>query len=145
MSGPTPLTLGPYPFQALGFSYKDLKRKLKTPWSSLEVAGRMEARHWTGPKSDTVTISGVLFPDEWGGQSTLEGVREAAKAGLVLPLITGDGDVLGLFEIEGVDEHWEYATATGQPRKNAYSIELHVIDDFGGLGGLIAGAIGSLF
>jgi phage protein U len=122
MPGPTPMTLGGIAFQALGFSYNGLKRDLQTPWSALEVCGRMEALHWTGPKAESVTISGVLFPEDWGGLGTLESVRGAATSGSILPLITGDGDVLGNFVIEGVEEDRSAIDAQGQPRKNAYSI-----------------------
>lgn len=138
MAGPTPMTLGHYAFQALGFSYQDLARHLDTPWAKIEVCGRMEALHWTGPTSETITIKGVLFPEEWGGLGTLEGARRAAKAGAVLPLITGDGAILGRFVIEGIEEDRSAHDALGRPRRDAYSIKLRAISGSGG------GALGIL-
>lgn len=143
MSGPTPMTLGPFAFQALGFGYNNVKRHLDTSWATVDVAGRMEALHWVGPKSDSVTIGGVLFSQEFGGQETLESVRAAAKSGIVLPLITGDGSILGLFAVQGVDEDRHHHDAQGQPRKNAYTIKLKVIEG-AGFGSLFAGVTGGL-
>lgn len=147
MSGPTPMTLGPYAFQALGFSYAGLARKLDTSWSSIDVAGRMEALHWLGPKSEEIDIKGCLFPESWGGQGTLDAIRSASLAGAVLPLITGDGNVLGLYAIQHIDEDRSHHDRFGQPRKNTYTIKLKAVASTG-IGGLfagIAGAISGLF
>lgn len=124
MAGPTPLSLGRYQFQSLGFHMSDLSRDLQTPWSEIEVAMRFDALHWTGPKSDAVTISGVLFPEEFGGLETLNGIASAARSGKPLTLVTGAGDVGGRFVVTGVTEDWGFIDASGRPRRDAYKITL---------------------
>ena len=132
--GPTPIALGSYQFQALGFHMTDLARNLQTPWAELDVAMRFDALHWTGPKADSVTISGVLFPEEWGGMGSLNGIASAAKSGKPLTLVTGAGDVGGKFVVESISEDWSYIDARGRPRRDAYKIQMKRYTGGGGVG-----------
>lgn len=127
MSGPVTMALGPFMFHAHGFGYTDVSRKLDTTWAEIETAGRMNALQWTGPRSDVVTINGVLFPLEWGGANTLESVRLAAKNGIPLMLVSLGGKVFGSHAIQKVDEDRAYHNRLGTPGRNAYSIEVRRI------------------
>lgn len=142
--GPTPIALGSYQFQALGFHMSDLSRELQTPWSEIDVAMRFDALHWTGPKSDSVTISGVLFPEEFGGMGSLHGIAASARAGRPLMLVTGAGDVGGRFVVISVSEDWSFIDDNGRPRRDAYKIQLkrYVTS---GIGGAVAAALTRLF
>ncbi len=90
-AGPVTMALGPFMFRAHGFGYTGVGRKLDTTWAEIETAGRLNALQWTGPRSEVVTINGVLFPQEFGGAATLEGVRLAAKSGMPLMLVSLGG------------------------------------------------------
>jgi phage protein U len=140
MAGPIALALGPYRFAALGFALQDLSRQLQTPWAELDVAQRMDAAHWTGPKGQGVTIGGVLFPEEFGGMTQLAGIASAAKAGRPLMLVTGAGDVGGLYRVEGISEDWSHIDAAGRPRRDAFKLELklYVPSAGAGLGALVS-------
>lgn len=124
MAGPTPLALGPFQFQGHGFGFDGLKRNLDASWATVPVAMRFEALHWVGPKSDSVTIKGALFPHEFGGMGSLNGIASAATSGVPLMLASANGDIAGLFVIEGVTEDWTYIDANGLPGKDAYEIKL---------------------
>ncbi len=122
--GPTPMALGRHKFTAIGFHFHELARSLETPWAEIEVAQRMEALHWTGPKSETVTIKGVLFPQEFGGLSTLAALMGDAKAGRIMHLATRDGHLEGRFVVTHVEAEGSLLTDVGTPRKSTYSIKL---------------------
>lgn len=124
MSGPVTMALGPFKFRAHGFGYVGLGRKLDTTWAEIETAGRLNALQWTGPRSETVSITGVLFPQEFGGDGTLDGLRLAAQSGVPLMLVSLDGKVFGTHAIQGVDEDRGFHDRFGTPGRNAYSIEL---------------------
>lgn len=124
MAGPVSMTLGPYAFEAHGFGYTDVGRKLDTSWASIDVVDRFEALQWTGPKSETITIKGVLFPQEFGGMDSLDGLRAAAMAGEPLMLVSLGGNIYGLHTIEGISEDRAFIDRSGLPRKNAYTIDL---------------------
>ncbi len=124
MAGPVTMALGPFMFHAHGFGYTDLGRELRVPWAQLETAGRFHALQWTGPTEDVVTVNGVLFPQEFGGQGTLEGIRLAGRLGIPLPLFTLGGRYFGLQAIQKVGEDRSHLNRRGMPGQNAYSIEM---------------------
>lgn len=140
MAGPRPMSLGPYAFQALGFSFGEQSRDLQTPWAEIEVADRFEALQWVGPKSDSFTIKGCIFEEEFGGTSSLEGLRSAAIRGLPLMLVTLAGGVGGFHVIQSISEDRTMIRSDGLARKNRYEIRLKRYTPSG-----IAGTILSLF
>ena len=54
----------------------------------------------------------------------LEGVRGAAQAGLVLPLIALSGNVYGMYVVELVSEDQSYHDRRGMPRRDVFRIGL---------------------
>lgn len=119
-----PMCLGPFMFHSLRFGYNGLGRELSTRWADVATVGGLNRMQWTGGDDDLTTIEGVLFPHEFGGLAVLEGLRAAAMAGSVLPLITLSGNVYGLHVIEGVSEDQTYHTAMGLPRMDVFRIQL---------------------
>jgi len=124
MPGPTPMALGGHAFHAHGFGFTGLNRQLDTGWAELDVAMRFDALHWTGPKGETVSIKGVLFPQEFGGLDTLESLRRAAQNGEPMQLVSARGQVFGRYVVVSIDEDRSLHDAVGQPMRNAYSLQL---------------------
>ncbi|MEV4609783.1 phage tail protein [Neorhizobium sp. LMR1-1-1.1] len=127
MSGPVPMTLGPFAFEAIGFGYDGVSRRVQTPWAEIAVAQTLNQQQWTGPTSDEVVIKGVLFPVEFGGQASLDGLIGSALGGVPLMLVSGNdvqGVIHGTYTVQSVDEDRSYHDARGAPRRNAYSISL---------------------
>jgi hypothetical protein len=119
------MALGAYTFEALGFSFQDIGRDVSTPWAQLAVASGHDQLQWTGPKQETVTIKGAVFNEEFGGQESLDGIRQSALSGLPMPLVALTGDVFpGTYVVEGISEDRSYYTGSGGARKNAYTIKL---------------------
>lgn len=140
MSGPTAMALGPFAFEAIGFGYDGVQRRVQTPWADVAVAQSLNQQQWTGPTSEEITIKGALFPAQYGGQESLDGIIAAAMSGTPLMLVSGDailGAVHGTFTVQSVDEDKSFFTASGTPRKNAYSIVLKRYSQSGG-GGLFS-------
>lgn len=132
--GPTVMALGGFTFRALGgLTYNGLTRDLDTSWAEIAVVDGFNAQQWTGPKNDVVTISGVLFPEEFGGMGSLNGIRSAAIAGIPMMLVTAAGSVHGMHTIQGVGEDQTFHDAQGRPRQDAYDIKLKKYSAGGGL------------
>lgn len=135
------MALGQFAFRALGFSFHEQGRDLETPWAELEVCYRLNALQWTGPKSDSFSIKGAIFEQEFGGQASLDGIRNAAKSGTPLMLVTFAGQVHGNHAVFGVREERTSIIADGRARRNSYSIELKKIESssfsLAGLTGLL--------
>lgn len=121
---PIPMALGPYMFHSTNFGYNKFGRGVSTNWSELEVVGGPNVAQWTGGQTEKLTIAGVVFPEEFGGTSTMKALQMAAQTGIILPLITRAGVVFGNFRIESVEEDQAYHSKFGLPRINNYSIAL---------------------
>lgn len=140
------MMLGPYAFEAIGFGYEGVSHRVQTPWADIPVAQTLNQLQWTGPTSEDVTIKGVLFPEEFGGQSQLDGLNLSALSGSALMLVTGDalqGVIHGTFTVQSVDEDRSFHTAYGEARRNAYSITLKRYSNVGA--GAAQSSIISLF
>ncbi|MEW6258114.1 MAG: phage tail protein [Pseudomonadota bacterium] len=138
MAGPGPVTLGlgGFVFTAMGFGYQDIERRHSAPWASLEVVGRPEALQWLGPKSDEITISGVLFPAEFGGLGTLEGLHRAMDGGLPLMFVSRAGRIYGRHVLEEISENRTYHLVDGLPMRLGYSLSLRRHDAGVGVGAI---------
>ena len=121
---PTPMALGPFGFESLKFGYDGVSRDLSTQWADVQTVGGLNRLQWLGGESDQVRIEGAVFPEEFGGLDSLEGVRSAARNGSVLPLVTLGGNVYGMYVIEAVTETQKFHDATGRPRKDVFEIRL---------------------
>ncbi|MFK0385000.1 phage tail protein [Agrobacterium sp. NPDC090273] len=127
MSGNTSMMLGGFAFEALGFGYQGIKRSLNTAWAEIPVGQTLNPQQWTGPTSDEITISGVVFTEEFGGQSQLDGIIAEASAGVPMMLVTGDaaeGVIRGVFTVQGIEEDKSLHNARGVAARNAYAIKL---------------------
>lgn len=121
------MALGSYAFEALGFGYQDISRKINTPWVDVAVAQTLNQQQWTGPTSEDITIKGVLFNVEFGGQDSLDGLSAAALSGTPMLYISGsasEGLIHGIFTIQGIDEDRGFHDRFGRAWRNAYSITL---------------------
>ena len=128
MAGPVIASLGPFVFEAHGFGLEEMGQSLKTPWAKIKVPGGLDRLQWMGGESESVKISGVLFPHEFGGQASLAGIRIAAESGVSLHLIQRAGasmaNILSRFVVEGVEDNQSFIAANGIAMKDTYSISL---------------------
>ena len=138
MSGPSPMALGPYAFEALGFSFHGQATDLQTPWAELNVTMRFDSLQWVGPKSDAFSIKGVVFDEAFGGQSSLDGLKTSAQFGMPLMLVTLNGNVHGLHVVFGINEDRSNIRFDGMAAKNSYEIQLRRYTPSGVVGGLLS-------
>lgn len=125
MAGLTSMMLGPFAFEATGFGYTDVQRRVQTPWADIPVAQDLNQQQWTGPTSEEIVIRGVLFPAEF--PASLSGLVSAANAGTPLMFVSGDagqGLIHGMFTIQSIDEDRTHHDRGGRPWRNGYTITL---------------------
>lgn len=119
-----PMCLGPYMFHSTHFGYNKLGHGFSTNWAEIEIVGGFNIGQWTGGQSEKINISGVIFPEEFGGIATMEALQLASLSGVVLPLITLSGKVFGNFRIDSLDEDQAFHNQFGRPRKSEFTISL---------------------
>lgn len=145
MTNPVSMMLGPFPFQAHGRGYQGVMRHVETPWADIAVAQDLNQQQWTGPTSEEITITGILFPAEF--PASLSGLVAAANAGTPLFLVSGDADeglIHGQFTVQSIEEDRSFHDHAGRAWRNAYTLVLKRYGSAGaGRGGLM-GAISNL-
>ena len=124
MAGPVTMALGRNFFVAHGFGYTDISRAHDTSWAEIATLGRLDSLQWMGPKSDAITITGVLFPREFGGMAVLERITDMALSGEAAVLVSLGSRIFGRFAVQKVAEDRGVHDRLGTPARNQYSIEV---------------------
>lgn len=124
------MTLGFFVFSLKTASYQQLQRQ--TTWRHSKAAriGQRPQYQYLGPGEDTISLSGVLYPEITGGRSTtLDLLRVMAEEGKAWPLIEGTGRMYGFWAITSVSETDSNQLRDGAPQKVDFDIQLTRVDD----------------
>lgn len=120
----TMMRLGGFSFGINTAAYKDLKRVTEFKWAAQERFGQMDALQYTGPGQDSITLDGVVLTAYRGGTGQVERLRALGAQGRPQMLISGLGDILGMWVIESVGEGQGVFAAAGIPRRQEFSVKL---------------------
>lgn len=123
------MALGLFVFGLDTLPYQQLQRQTQWRHPSVPRVGRRPARQFTGPGDETITLSGVLYPEITGGKVSLDLVRALADTGKAWPLVQGDGTFYGHFVVESIDETASVFFPDGRARKIEFSLKLTRVDD----------------
>jgi phage protein U len=86
--------------------------------------GRRPALQFTGPGEEHLTLEGTIYPHYTGGLGQIRGMRAQAQAGAPMMMVSGLGDVYGLWVITSVRDTESFFMAGGLPRKVEFTLEL---------------------
>lgn len=125
------MQLGVYQFSINSAAYQDFTRSTEYRWAGQERVGAHDALQFTGFGSDSIGVSGVIFPFHKGGLGQLDAMRAQASLGFPLPLISGFGKILGLWVVESVTEGQRVFARDGVPMRQDFDIKMRRFD--GGL------------
>lgn len=123
------MALGLFVFELSTTPYQDMQHK--KAWrhpSSPRVGARPESQ-FLGPDEETITLSGVLYPELTGGEVSLAQLDQMADQGKAWPLISGSGYLYGLFVIESKDVRRSLFFADGTARRIEFTLNLKRADD----------------
>ncbi len=118
------LALGGYRFSLETAAYQELQRTTAYRWAAQPRLGRRPARQFVGAGDETVSLAGEIYPHYRGGLGQLDALCREAGVGEPLQLVTGGGEVLGLWVVERVEETQRLFLDDGRPRKISFRIEL---------------------
>lgn len=99
------------------------------------VVGTRPPLEFTGEGPETFVIAAKLFPEKFGGLSSLDGMHQQRRSGKALPFMRGDGRALGYYVIESIDEKSTYLDQHGVGRIIEIDIALRRAQQGGGGGG----------
>lgn len=118
------MSLGLFTFALQTAPFETLKRSTGQRWTTNNRVGRGPAQQWVGPGADTITVDGLLMPELTGGAGNLDKLRSMADSGKAWILISGQGDHLGKWFIESVDETRSHHAGPGLPRRIEFTLKL---------------------
>ncbi|MFM0244253.1 phage tail protein [Paraburkholderia sediminicola] len=110
-------------------SFHELQRRTSWKHPTTARVGARNARQYTGQGDDTITLTGLLTPNQFGTLQSLVTLRSMANAGDAYVLVDGAGRVYGAFIIEGINEGQTLHMQDGTPRRVEFTIELARVDD----------------
>lgn len=123
------MALGLFVFGLPTVPYQQLQRQLAWRHPANSRVGARPTRQFIGRGDETITLSGVLFPELTGGRVSLAALEAMADSGKAWPLIEGTGLFYGLYIIEEqATTHSEFFP-DGAPRKIEFSLKLARVDD----------------
>jgi phage protein U len=138
------MALGLFVFGLHTAPYQQLQRQTSWRHPATSRVSARPGRQFAGRGDDTITLSGVLYPEITGGKLTIEALKAMADEGMAWPLIEGTGLFYGLFVVEDVSETHSEFFPDGAPRKIEFSIKLVRTDDEPSLMGTVGKELLSL-
>ena len=118
------LQLGTFQFSITSAAYKQLRRRRSWRWAAQQRLQERPARQFVGEGDDSITLSGVIYPQYLGGSGQLDDVVELAGTGEAQTLIDGQGNVLGQWVIESINDTGSYQLRDGSPRRLQFSLSI---------------------
>lgn len=118
------MQLGSFQFSLATAAFQDLRRSTEYRWPSQDRMGKAPALQFTGPGADTITLSGVIFPEFRGGSRQVDAMRALAAKGQPQLLVDGFGRMMGKWVIESIQEEQSTFAAFGQARKQTFTMQL---------------------
>ena len=83
---------------------------------------------YIGPGDNTITLNGVLYPEITGGNLSLAALTSMGYAGMPWPLISGVGQIYGMYVMTQLDEGNSEFDQYGNPKKIEFTITLSRVD-----------------
>ena len=135
----TPLLgLGPHTFEVTSLNFQSIRRRTETELAEIARFGGRAGTQFTGHKRGSITISGLLFPEEFNDREEYEKLRQSQLAGKPLTFTgwaVGSGmsaEVFGRVSIKAIEDTQSYIGPDGKGRRVQYSIELAPSNEAGG-------------
>lgn len=126
------MALGQFVFALDTLAYQDLKRSNTWRHPSNSRIGARPARQFLGPGDETFAFSGWIAPGQVGEYSSLKELRAMGNSGQAFALVSGSGEVFGLFVVESLNETGTLHDRHGEPTKVSFDIQLARVDDDAG-------------
>jgi phage protein U len=135
------LQIGSVAFTTTGPHYDKLKHAMKADWARQKRFGRRDALQFTGLGEESVTVTGTIYTDYFNGFDALATLRSQMPRPQMV--VSGAGDVFGLWCIIEVGNEQTYQDSSGAPRKITFDVKLEAFGEDGLGAGFLGIDIGS--
>jgi phage protein U len=124
IGSPIMMTLGSFQFGINTAAYQELSKNSEWRWPSQDRFGLPPALQFVGPGAESITLPGVIYTEWRGGVGQIDSMRSQASQGEPLAMISGQGEYLGLWVIEGIEEKHSSFGDAGVARKQEFTLKL---------------------
>lgn len=136
--------LGAVTLDTFPFSIDEVDRSASADFAVKPFLGSLPGREFMGEGDDTIVLSGQLLPEKIGGLTELETLHGFRRAGQRLPVMRGDGKMLGWFVITDLREQHAQLLRNGVGGELTHTVTLAKVDPAGTSPALL-GSLISLF
>lgn len=122
------MILGDFVFSLNTAAFQEVNRDTKFKWAAQDRFGTHEALQFLGAGEESITLPGSIMPNFKGGTGQISKMRELARKGKPQTLVDGNGNVLGRWVIESVEDKGSNFFRDGTPRKQDFTLKLRHYD-----------------
>jgi phage protein U len=120
------IALGSFRFRVQYLPLVTQTRVTSARFAKHAVGKGVPRKQFLGPNGDVVTLNATIYPYELSpaGPTTLAGLREACRAGAVMPFIARGFPFFGMFTIDEVGEGHTHFLPDGSAQKITVDISI---------------------
>ncbi|BFI62462.1 tail assembly protein [Yersinia pseudotuberculosis] len=123
------MALGMFVFMRQTTPYQDFQHQMAWRHPSNARFGLRSSSQFLGPDEESITLSGVLYPELTGGKLSLMALQLMAETGKAWSLIEGNGAIHGMFVIESLERTKSIFFSDGSARKIEFTLSLKRTDE----------------
>lgn len=123
------MALGMFVFMLQTVPYQDFQHQMAWRHPSNARFGLRPVSQFLGPDEESITLSGVLYPELTGGKASLMALQLMAETGNAWSLIEGNGAIHGMFVIENLSRTKSLFFSDGSARKIEFTLTLKRTDE----------------
>ncbi|WP_049604582.1 phage tail protein [Yersinia aldovae] len=123
------MALGMFVFMLQTVPYQDFQHQMAWRHPSNPRIGLRPVSQFLGPDEESITLSGVLYPELTGGKFSLMALQLMADTGKAWSLIEGNGAIHGMFVIESLSRTKSLFFSDGSARKIEFTLTLKRTDE----------------
>ncbi len=122
------MVYGMFVFTLRTIPYQQLQQSQEWRHVKNERVNQSAGWQYIGPGDDTITLSGVLYPEITGGNLSLSALRTIGFTGRPWPLIEGDGRIYGMYVLTRLEEGRTEFDQYGSAKKIEFTLTLSRAD-----------------
>lgn len=117
------ISLGDFQFSVSALAYNHLRQQTQFNWVEVQRALSGPVYHRMGSGAVSMDIEGVFYPQIRGGYSQLPQLKQLAAEG-PLVMVDADGNQLGLWVINSIDEDLTKFDKAGRAKRVDFNIRI---------------------
>lgn len=122
------MVFGMFVFTLRTSPYQQLQHAQEWRHVKNDRVNQSAAWQYIGPGEDTITLSGVLYPEITGGNLSLSALETIGYSGRPWPLIEGDGRIYGMYVMTRLERGKTEFDQFGGAKKIEFTLSLSRAD-----------------